>query len=153
MLMPGLHLVLHGSRRPKPLLEKLELLVDRLLGRFHLDEAVDQALAVGLDPLFEVGDLDVNFARLLSQGILLGDDCPVVANHLLEIRVELCRDPLVRVVEEGLELAQVIGDGVIQRGFVIERQLVAVAIGVDADLGQRIESAGQSRSLVVGDGS
>lgn len=64
--MPGLHLVLHGSRPPKPLLKKLELLVDRLLGGLHLDEAVDEALAVGLDPLFEVGDLDVNFARLLG---------------------------------------------------------------------------------------
>lgn len=53
-------------RRPKPLLEKLELLVDRLLGRFHLDEAVDEALTVGLDPLFKVGDLGVNFARLLG---------------------------------------------------------------------------------------
>ena len=55
------------SLRPaKPLLEKLELLVDRLLGRFHLDEAVDEALTVGLDPLFKVGDLGVNFARLLG---------------------------------------------------------------------------------------
>ncbi len=52
--------------RSKPLLEELELLVDGLLGGLHLDEAVDEALAVGLDPLFEVGDLDVNFARLLG---------------------------------------------------------------------------------------
>ena len=41
------------SLRPtKSLLEVLELLVDGLLGGFHLDEAVDEALAVGFDPLF-----------------------------------------------------------------------------------------------------
>ena len=36
----------------KSLLEVLKLLVDGLLGGFHLDEAVDEALAVGLDALF-----------------------------------------------------------------------------------------------------
>lgn len=46
------------SLRPaKPLLEKLELLVDGLLGGLHSDEAVNQAQAVGLNPLFQVGDL------------------------------------------------------------------------------------------------
>jgi hypothetical protein len=56
-----------SSLRPaKPLLEKLELLVDGLLGGLHSDEAVNEAQAVGLNPLFEVGDLEVNLAGLLG---------------------------------------------------------------------------------------
>ena len=53
--MPDVQLVLNGSlslRPTKSLLEVFELLVDGLLRGFHLDEAVDEALAVGFDPLF-----------------------------------------------------------------------------------------------------
>ena len=100
---------------------KLELLVDGLLGGLHSDEAVNEAQAVGLNPLFEVGDLEVNLAGLLGQGVLPSDERAVVADRLLEIGLELRRDALVRVVEEGLELAEMIGDGVVQRGFVFQR--------------------------------
>ena len=142
------------SLRPtKPLLEKLELLVDGLLGGLHLDETVDEAQAVGLNPLFEVGDLEVDLAGLLGQGVLPSDERAVVADRLLEIGLELRCDALVRVVEEGLESAEIIGDGVVQRGFVFQRQLIGGAGGVDADLGQRIEGARQPCSLVESDGA
>jgi len=140
-----------ASLRREALLEEFELLVQGRLGRLHQDEAVDEALAVGLDAFLEVGDLGVDLARLLGQGVLTGNEGAIFADGVVEIRAELRRNPVGGIVEEGLEAAEVVGDGGVEGRFVLESQQVVVAGGVDADLGQGIEHPAQPGGLVEGD--
>src|SRR5688572_17166542 len=80
------------SAAAEALHEELELLIDLRLGGFHRDEAVDEALAVGEDEAFEVGNLSVDVSDVFGEFRVFVDEGAFVTDGVLDEGVQATCD-------------------------------------------------------------
>ena len=119
--------------------EELELLIGPLLRLFHGQEAGNQLVPIALNLLLLLQDVVVDGRALLGQGVLLGDQGAVGADHA----VKQAREPIVQPRgargEHRLHAGGITGQRLVQVGVGGEGQGVVVAVALDA---KRVEALG-----------